>query len=274
MANILEYLKINQAAYTVVGILLTLLFSIISLWFTVQNNKAVQYMDSVTKNRVEWISILRKNVSELIALLDTLDLTDGIADLDEVEKYPFSENLKKLNQLSGEIKLMLNFSDNFDREIMYQIDLIILEYKNLYLLSQSNILEHKKAGDKIFIPNNDITNKQYEITAASEKLLDNMQIYLKSEWNRVKYESKGKTYEKETQLFDLTELKEKKANPKYENNTWKRFCINSKAKCKRILHSHQFSIIVVIVVAIILILYIPEFVKDIKNLIEFIKSLK
>lgn len=60
MTEILEYLKTNQEAYTVVGILLTLLFSLISLWFTVRNNKAVQYMDSVTKNRVEWISSLRK----------------------------------------------------------------------------------------------------------------------------------------------------------------------------------------------------------------------
>ena len=31
MAEILEYLKVNQEAYTVIGILLTLLFSLISL---------------------------------------------------------------------------------------------------------------------------------------------------------------------------------------------------------------------------------------------------
>lgn len=274
MAEVLDYLKINQEAYTVVGILLTLFISLISLWFTVKNNKAVQYVDSVTKNRVEWIDKLRKNISDFLALLDTQDLTDTILTPEEASKYPFGDNLQRLNQLGCEIKLMLNFSDSFDREIMYQIDLIILGYKNLYISSQSSILEQIKSGEKLFVPNKEVTDKQEALITSKEKLLSDMQIYLKSEWNRIKYESKGKTYEKETQLFDLTELKEKKTNPEYKNNTWKRFCINSKAMCKRIWHSHQFSIVVVVIAVIVLILCIPEIVKGINNFIGFIKSLK
>jgi len=274
MAEVLDYLKINQEAYTVVGILLTLFISLISLWFTVKNNKAVQYVDSVTKNRVEWIDKLRKNILDFLALLDTQDLTDTILTPEEASKYPFGDNLQRLNLLGCEIKLMLNFSDSFDREIMYQIDLIILGYKNLYISFQSSILEQMKSGDKLFVPDKEVTDKQETLISSKEKLLSDMQIYLKSEWNRVKYESKGKTYEKETQLFDLTELKEKKTNPEYKNKTWKRFCINSKAMCKRIGHSHQFSIVVVIIAVIVLILCIPEIVKGINDFIGFIKSLK
>lgn len=274
MAEALDYLKTNQEAYTVVGILLTLFISLISLWFTVKNNKAVQYVDSVTKNRVEWIDKLRKNISDFLALLDAQDLTDTILTPEEASKYPFGDNLQRLNQLGCEIKLMLNFSDSFDREIMYQIDLIILGYKNLYISSQSSILAQMKSGEKLFVPDKEVTDKQEALISSKEKLLSDMQIYLKSEWNRVKYESKGKTYEKETQLFDLTELKEKKTNPDYKNNTWKRFCINSKAMYKRIWHSHQFSIVVVVVAVIVLILCIPEIVKGINGFIGFVKSLK
>lgn len=272
MAEVLDYLKTNQEAYTVVGILLTLFISLISLWFTVKNNKAVQYVDSVTKNRIEWIDKLRKNISDFLALLDTQDLTDTILTPEEASKYPFGDNLQRLNQLGCEIKLMLNFSDSFDRKIMHQIDLSILGYKNLYISSQSSILAQMKSGEKLFVPDKEVTNKQEAIMSSKEKLLSDMQIYLKSEWNRVKYESKGKTYEKETQLFDLTELKAKKANASYKNNVWKRFCINTKAKSKRILHSHQLHMVIFIIALIVLVLCVPEIIKDIATLIKNFKA--
>ena len=90
-------------------------------------------MDSVTKNRVEWIDKLRSSISEFLALLDTQNLTDTIIEIDALAKYPFGDNLHKLNQLGAEIKLMLNFSDDFDRKMMQKIDLIILSYKNLFV---------------------------------------------------------------------------------------------------------------------------------------------
>ena len=272
MAEILEYLKVNQEAYTVIGILLTLLFSLISLWFTVKNNKAVQYMDSVTKNRVEWIDKLRSSISEFLALLDTQNLTDTIIEIDDLAKYPFGDNLHKLNQLGAEIKLMLNFSDDFDRKMMQKIDLIILSYKNLFVCFQSNLLENKKNGDAVFIPNEKVLEKQQALGTQSDDLLSDMQIYLKAEWNRVKYESKGKIYEKETQLFDIEELQEKKSDNNYKNDTWKRFCINSKAKYKRIWHSHQFAIVIFVIGCVVLIKIIPDIIEDLSKLLEMIRS--
>lgn len=272
MAEILEYLKVNQEAYTVIGILLTLLFSLISLWFTVKNNKAVQYMDSVTKNRVEWIDKLRTSISEFLALLDTQNLTDTIIEIDALAKYPFDDNLHKLNQLGAEIKLMLNFSDDFDRKMMQKIDLIILSYKNLFVCFQSNLLENKKNGDAVFIPNEKVLEKQQALGTQSDDLLSDMQIYLKAEWNRVKYESNGKIYEKETQLFDIEELQEKKSDNNYKNDTWKRFCINSKAKCKRIWHSHQFAIVIFVIGCVVLIKIIPDIIEDLSKLLEMIRS--
>lgn len=267
MAEILLFLKTNQEAFTVAGILLTFLISLISLKFTVKNNKAVHYVNSVTKSRVEWVDKLREDIANFIAILDTQDLTDTIAKTDDIVNYPFNKNLQKLNQIGSEIKLMLNFSDSFDRDIMEQIDIITYHYKILYVIAQRCILENQKNELYLFEPNKDMLKKQNEINKSSEKLLSDMQIYLKSEWNRIKHESKGETYEKETQLFDLKELIEKKSNPDYKNNHWKRACINTKAKYKRILKSSQFSIIVFVIGIIIFLLNISDIVKSILTLV-------
>lgn len=266
MKEILEYLKTNEDAFTVIGILLTLVISSISLWFSVKNNKAVHYVNSVTKNRVEWIDKLRKNMAEFISILDTQDLTDTFVEMDEFIKYPIGKNLQKLNQIGTEIKLMLNFSDDFDRKIMNKIDFIIVNYKNFFVKIQRNILDNKKNDSLIFTPSEEVIKKQELIDSLSIDLLSDMQIYLKSEWNRVKYESRGKTYEKETQLFDLEELIAKKSNVNYKNNTWKRFCINTKAQAKRLCNSHQCSVTIIVIAAIILFLNLPTALKNIINL--------
>lgn len=263
MDAILEFFKNNKDAITAVGVVSTFLISLVSLRFTVKNNKAVHYVNSVTKNRVDWIEKLRKNMAEFIALLDTQDLTDKFIELDDFIKIPMGENLKRLNQTGSEIKLMMNYSDDFDRKIMLQIDLIIAQYKRFHLQIQQSIFDNKTNGDTVFVPNTEIMGLQQAMEQSSADLLDNMQVYLKSEWNRVKYESKGKTYEKETQLFDLEELMKKKADPNYKNDVWKRFCINTKAMFKRLFHSHQFSIIIFILGIVVLALCLPDMIKDI-----------
>lgn len=121
MEDFLNFLITNNKAVTGVGVLLTVFISSLSLGFTVKNNKAMHYVNSVTQNRVEWIDKLRRNVSEFLALLDTQDLTDGIAEIDGIIKYPFGTKMQRLNQIGTEIKLMLNFADEFDEEIMCQI---------------------------------------------------------------------------------------------------------------------------------------------------------
>ena len=52
MNKMLQFFSENKAALTSIGILLTFLISSISLYFSVRNNKAVHYVNAVTKNRV------------------------------------------------------------------------------------------------------------------------------------------------------------------------------------------------------------------------------
>ena len=60
----------TQYKVTLVGIVITAIVSIASLYFSVKNNKAVHYVNAVTQNRVEWISSLRKKCAEFIALVN------------------------------------------------------------------------------------------------------------------------------------------------------------------------------------------------------------
>lgn len=210
----LKFLSDNKDAITSLGILLTLIVSCISLYFSIRNNKAVHYVNAVTKSRVEWIDKLRNNVSRFISLADVKELTVKSLKPKEMLNNNFENNLKELNQVGSEILLMLNYSDEFDKKIMEMIKLQAYKIENLYYktLTQSTI--SYKENDAFYVPNDEIKSLEKEIEKLNEEIIKEFQIYLKFEWNRVKKESKGKRYFRFQQEYDLEELidKQKKLN--------------------------------------------------------------
>lgn len=205
----LKFLSDNKDAITSLGILLTLIVSCISLYFSIRNNKAVHYVNAVTKSRVEWIDKLRNNVSRFISLTDVKELTVKFLTPKEMLNNNFENNLKELNQVGSEILLMLNYSDEFDKKIMEMIKLQAYKIENLYYktLTQSTI--SYKENDPFYVPDDEIQSLEKEIEKLNEEIIKEFQIYLKFEWNRVKKESKGKRYFKFQQEYDLEELIDK-----------------------------------------------------------------
>ena len=205
----LKFLSDNKDAITSLGILLTLIVSCISLYFSIRNNKAVHYVNAVTKSRVEWIDKLRNNVSRFISLTDVKELTVKFLTPKEMLNNNFENNLKELNQVGSEILLMLNYSDEFDKKIMEIIKLQAYKIENLYYktLTQSTI--SYKENNSFYVPDDEIKSLEEEIEELNEKIIKEFQIYLKFEWNRVKKESKGKRYFKFQQEYDLEELIDK-----------------------------------------------------------------
>ena len=205
----LKFLSDNKDAITSLGILLTLIVSCISLYFSIRNNKAVHYVNAVTKSRVEWIDKLRNNVSRFISLTDVKELTVKFLKPKEMLNNNFENNLKELNQVGSEILLMLNYSDEFDKKIMEMIKLQAYKIENLYYktLTQSTI--SYKENNSFYVPDDEIKSLEEEIEELNEKIIKEFQIYLKFEWNRVKKESKGKRYFKFQQEYDLEELIDK-----------------------------------------------------------------
>ena len=209
----LKFLSDNKDAITSLGILLTLIVSCISLYFSIRNNKAVHYVNAVTKSRVEWIDKLRNNVSRFISLTDVKELKVKFLTPKEMLNNNFKNNLKnnlkELNQVGSEILLMLNYSDEFDNKIMKMIKRQAHNIENLYYktLTQSKI--SYKENNSFYVQDNEIQSLEEEIEKLNEEIIKEFQIYLKFEWNRVKKESKGKRYFKFKQEYDLEELIDK-----------------------------------------------------------------
>lgn len=246
--NILDFFKEYKDSFTSIGVLITFFVSAVSLYLSIRNNKAVHYVNSITKSRIEWIQKLRNTVAEYIA---STNIYNNAYYQNDYEKM--GVHLSQCQQLCSEISLLLNFSDEKDREITSLANKILDSYRE-YCDAVHNV---EVSDDGYFNETEDMIQQKNEVENTIKILNQKIQIYLKAEWNRVKYESQGKIYEKATQKFDYEELEKKYADFSYNNDVWRRFRINSKAKFKRISSSPGyllfFSCSVVIIICVILI---------------------
>lgn len=247
MDKILLFFNNNKDAFTAMGIFLTLGVSVFSLYFSIRNNKAVHYVNSVAKNRVEWINALRNLCAEYIGAVNIYDNSFFTTDSDaDIEKS--GRQLAHAKELCCNIKLMLNFLDKTDMRIIKVVDELMEAYSSYY----HDAFECEVEEKSFFIETPNMILQREVIESRINELSKLLQIYLKSEWNRVKYESKGKSYEKATQEFDIWELEQKYDNSHYKNEVWKRFCINTKAKARRIWNSSGFAVFIFCLSIIIL----------------------
>lgn len=242
------FIKDHKDEIISVGILITAFISSVSLYFSVRNNKAVHYVNSITKSRIEWIQHLRDTVAEFIS---NTNINNNVYYKNCDEKT--GVHLSKCQQLCSEIRLLLNSCDKIDKEII-EVAANILEAFRLYC---TELNYSKTSLDGQTIDTLKMIQYKKKVEGNIEILCGKVQIYLKAEWNRVKYESQGKIYEKDTQEFDYKELENKYANSSYKNKVWKRFYINSLAKIKRIITSPEFVIVsLILFVSVIIILVI------------------
>jgi hypothetical protein len=177
------------------GILLTFIATLLSLYYTRKNIKTSKYIDVITTERIKWLSTIRNEVSEIVALItDSLIFYENDIKSKELdyksqknidnENYEFqkhyfdslTKNAFKLNKLP-ELKkltskltiLKLRFNPNEDLETLEIINFFIEFYKTKYKTEK----DLKVATKKINL------------------LLTNIQVMLKYEWEKVKNESKG-----------------------------------------------------------------------------------
>lgn len=220
----LDFFTKNKDAFTSIGILITFLVSAFSLYFSARNNKAVHFVNSVTKSRIEWIQDLRSNVAEFISITN---IYNNVYYKKNYEKSGI--HLSRCQQSCTKIKLLLNYCDDKDKNIINLCEEILEGFRK-YCDFVHNC---KVDNDGHFVDSKDMNKCKKQVENDIDKLSKAVQIYLKAEWNRVKYESQGKIYEKETQDFDYNELEMKYDNPMYKSKVWKRFFVNCIAKIKR-----------------------------------------
>lgn len=139
-----------------VGIVLTFILGIWNLINNYFQTRKTSFINTVTKQRVEWLEHIRQDVSKLCGLTHTWAFS-------KLEGKPEEfEVLKELDQLRHVIKLRLNPDDTPDRKIRALIDKI---------------------------PDLTHESKHEELKKALRELTDETQAMLKNEWEKVKLES-------------------------------------------------------------------------------------
>lgn len=110
----LNFLNTYHNAFTSIGIILTFLISLVTLFFTKSNSKYVHYVNTVIKNRIDVLDKLQELVSQYVAKVK-VNLYSA------VNEFTSTSYLEKILSLSEEIKLMLSMDNN---TIIKQIDTI------------------------------------------------------------------------------------------------------------------------------------------------------
>jgi len=138
------------------GIILTFVLGVWNLVNTYVQTRKTSFINTVTKQRIEWLENIRQDVSKFCGLTYTWSVSrlEG-----KPEEY---EVIKELDQLRHVIKLRLNPDDTPDMKISALID------KIPELTNESKIEDLKKA---------------------IRELIDETQQMLKNEWEKVKRES-------------------------------------------------------------------------------------
>lgn len=167
MENLLNFFNSNKDAFTSLGIIATFLVGAITLIVTYGNNKNTHYIDTITKNRVDWIYKLRGLIAEFVSV-SKLNYSTSI------EVFRNDGNYKKMLMLSTEIKLMLNFYGKYDQDIIGLLDEIISDYKKLsglyFMLEEHGDKLHNHVVDEdVLVDYNFI---DYLIECAEKKNLD------------------------------------------------------------------------------------------------------
>lgn len=243
--NILDFFNFYKESFTSIGVFITFFISSGSLYFAVRNNKAVHYVNAVTKSRIEWIQELRSIIANFISKTNMYN--NAYYTKDSIKA---GLHLSECQKLCSEIKLLLNYCDEKDREIIDLSESILSAFAHHY-----NEIMRIEVDINNFIIENDITKKYSEAVERDIiELSQKVQIYLKAEWNRVKYESQGKIYEKDTQRFDYKELEEKYKNNLYKNRVFVRYFIDLYAKIKRVLSYPKLYIYIIIILVIYLLI--------------------
>lgn len=178
------------------GVLLTFVATCINIYYTRQNSKKAKYIDTITSERIKWLSTIRTDISELIAVIsETLIFykyeIDQIESQNPDENYIADTNYKyQLHYFDSTTKNSLKFKEQVEYEtIAKKLYILQLRFNPTEDYGTLNLI-------RFFI---DFYKSEYKSKSDIEEadktineLVINIQSMLKSEWEKVKRESKGK----------------------------------------------------------------------------------
>ena len=142
--------------YKDIGILVTFLLGLGNIIYNLYISRRTTFINSVTAERVKWLSDVRGNISSFAGLTHHWVQSD----LKDTDKSP--EILKEIDRLRYLIMLQLNPKGKFEHEIIELIGII---------------------------PNIVLDPERKKLWSAMDQLVSNTQSLLKEEWEKVKREA-------------------------------------------------------------------------------------
>jgi len=187
-----------------IGVILTFLGTLITIYNTRKNLTTTKYVDTITSERIKWLSIIRDEVTELVSKISmTLKIYEKEIKEKELERNDFQ--IKPEDETDNQLKLYYEADPAHglkETEYNWSANDFL---KKLYLLKlRINPQEDSKISTiidffvSLYMDNNSISSSQ--ISVAKNKLnllIDETQILIKNEWEKVKNESKGKIANKD-----------------------------------------------------------------------------
>ncbi len=180
-----------------VGVVLTFIGTMFTIYYTRRNLKTTKYIDTITSERIKWLDIIRKEVANIITNIHfTLKVYS-----DDIKNR--ESQLQCDNDIHAQAEAQRRCFDSptsyalgQKKEIWSQSDFI--QFLCIFKL-RLNPKEDKKIIEIVDYFIKFYTNSEYktsnEISEAKEKiklLVDETQELLKQEWDKVKFESRGK----------------------------------------------------------------------------------
>lgn len=166
----------------------------------IEQSRSQRNIETITKNRIEWMQTLKEYISEYVAIVENYIICDQVSD--------FVKRFMKISIIATKINLHLNFIGIKDKEILDKINLINGLILKIYKFD--TVSDKRECLKEICL--NEI-----------KLLIIYIQIYLKTEWERVKFESENGNANKFNfnEEFDKYKAKKSQDIKKIENNNKK-----------------------------------------------------
>lgn len=184
-----------------IGVLLTFTGTLFSIYYTRKNIKNTKFIDTVTSERIKWMGIFRERMSEFISVIrttkeydtDLIGRTQEYKDKRNKEIYEEKTKLQRdIIALQCKIQLHLNPKGTRDKKILSYV-------KTLTDLYVSYYSDEKPDGTLNIEGKTEFRKRMLEIYS---KLVDESQLYLKDEWERVKLETQKGYFVKGDDFFE------------------------------------------------------------------------
>ncbi|MDK0918483.1 MAG: hypothetical protein E6936_10050 [Clostridium perfringens] len=217
--------------------LAALIGTILTLGYTWQSSKEKNLIEVVTKNRADWVKEMKVLFSDYFTKYDELKDNKNNINTNLDEGTTVKE--RTLTQIRNEISLRLNPNGVIDNEILSDLNNLILESKK----TSNNKAETKKVKRNKKSKSDSIKGKKLSLR---EKVEKKIKIYLKCEWERIKFETKEglKEYDfeyefKKIQLINYFNYEE--ITVKELNNILIEIKLNQKSLLKKIYPQKTLS---------------------------------